>query len=79
MPRIHPHAEATYRILRCDEGSFEVEVTIPESYPTTVRPFATEGDAEAWIANHRNRVLAQASDGAWFRKSGGRRRAPTAE
>lgn len=72
MPRMHPHAEATYRVLAGDDGSFQVEVTIPDSQPTRVSPFPTESAAEAWIADHRNRVQAQSSAGGWFRKSGGR-------
>src|SRR4051794_5309717 len=50
MPKTHPHAEATYRVIPLDDGSFGVEVRIPENYPTTVKPFGTEADAEAWIA-----------------------------
>jgi len=73
MPRIHPHAEAVYRVITAGDGSFAVEVTIPDSNPTTVRPFATEADAEAWIADHRRRVETQAQSGRWFRGSGGRR------
>ena len=36
MQKIHPHAEATYRVISFDDGSFGVEVKIPEAYPTTV-------------------------------------------
>jgi hypothetical protein len=38
-----------------------------------VRSFATEADAEAWIADHRRRVESQAQPGGWFRRSGNRR------
>jgi hypothetical protein len=72
MPKTHPHAEATYRVMPLDDGSFGVEVRIPDSQPTTVRPFASERDAEAWIADHRRRVQAQTPLGGWFRRSGGR-------
>ena len=51
--RTHPHAEATYRVIPLDDGSFGVEVSIPETYPAKVSPFATEADAEARIAEHR--------------------------
>jgi hypothetical protein len=45
--RTHPHAEATYRVIPIDDVSFAVEVSIPESFPATVSPFATEADAGA--------------------------------
>ena len=38
------------------DGAFGVEVVIPETYPTTVTPFATEAEAEAWIARHKGQV-----------------------
>jgi hypothetical protein len=47
MARTHPHAETSYRVIPFDDGSFAVEVSIPESYPAKVSPFATEADAEA--------------------------------
>src|SRR5271165_3474029 len=56
MLRTHPHAAATYRVITLDDGSFGVEVTIPDSHPTTVKSFPTEADAEAWIAGHRQQV-----------------------
>lgn len=42
------------------DGAFDVEVSIPETYPAKISPFATKADAEAWIAEHRRRVQ-------WFR------------
>jgi hypothetical protein len=71
MPKTHPHAEATYRVIALDDGSFGVEVSIPDTNPTKVSPFKSEADAEAWIAEHRRRVSAQTQPG-WFRE----RRAP---
>ncbi len=59
MPKTHPHAEATYRVIAFEDGSFAVEVTIPDTNPTTVRPFKTEADAEAWIVEHQRRVTTQ--------------------
>ena len=53
MQKTHPHAAATYRVIRLDGGSFGVEVKIPDSYPTTVSKFGTEADAEAWITDHQ--------------------------
>jgi hypothetical protein len=56
MERTHPHASATYRVVRQSGGAFGVEVMIPETQPTTVTSFATAEDAEAWIASHKERV-----------------------
>jgi hypothetical protein len=68
MPRTHPHAEATYRVIRFDDGSFGVEVSIPGSHPTRISIFRTEADAETWIDEHRRRVSAQTGSGRWFRR-----------
>jgi hypothetical protein len=57
--RTHPHAEANYQVIPLDDGSFGVEVTIPDSQPTTVTKFLSEDDAEAWIIDHQERVQAQ--------------------
>jgi hypothetical protein len=67
MARTHPHAEASYRVIPLGSGAFGVEVNIPDSHPTTVSSFATEADAEEWIAEHKRRVEAQASKTRWFR------------
>ena len=69
MPKIHPHAEATYRVIPFDNGAFGVEVSIPDSHPTRVSMFKTEADAEAWIAEHRRRVESQTQSGRQFRRS----------
>ena len=53
MPKTHPHAEATYRVIAFDNGGFGVEVSIPDSHPTRVSTFKTNADAEAWITEHR--------------------------
>jgi len=71
MPKTHPHAEATYRVIPFDNGSFGVEVSIPDSHPTTVSMFKTQADAEAWIAEHRRRVESQTQSGRQFRRSSG--------
>ena len=72
MPKIHPHAEATYRVIPFDNGSFGVEVSIPDSNPTRVSMFKTEADAEAWIAEHRRQVESQTQSGRQLRRSSGR-------
>lgn len=67
MARTHPHAEATYRVIALPGGAFGVEVSIPDSYPTTVSAFATKADAKAWIAKHKSSVEAHSSAAGWFR------------
>jgi len=52
----HPHADATYRLIQGDEGSFAVEVAIPGSAPTKVSGFDSEAKAEAWIERHKANV-----------------------
>jgi hypothetical protein len=74
MPKTHPHAEATYRVIPLDDGSFGIEVTIPGSHPTRISTFKTEADAETWIDAHRARVSDQTGAGRWFRRSSGLRR-----
>jgi hypothetical protein len=55
-----PHVEATYRIIPLQDGTFGVEVSIPDTFPTMVTSFATELASEDWIARHK-RDLAQRS------------------
>jgi hypothetical protein len=69
MPKTHPHAEATYRIIPFDDGSFGIEVSIPDTQPTRISMFKTEADAEAWIAEHQRRIQSQTQSGRWFRSS----------
>jgi len=61
MEQRHPHADATYRVIRRADGTFGVEVTIPETQPTTVTSFATTADAETWIAAHKQRATGSVS------------------
>ncbi len=68
MAKTHPHAEASYRVVPLPGGSFGVEVSIPGSFPTTVSAFATEAEAEGWIAKHKHRVAAEGSGLGRFRK-----------
>ena len=74
MARTHPHSEATYTVVPLDDGTFGVQVAIPETYPTTVKPFPSAEEAEAWIAKHKTQVEAGAAGGQWFRRTGGGRR-----
>jgi hypothetical protein len=64
MEKRHPHADATYRVIRRADRTFGVEVTIPDTEPTTVTSFATKADAEAWIADHKQRVAGSTSLGS---------------
>jgi hypothetical protein len=66
----HPYSDATYRVIRQPDRSFGVEVTIPDTHPTTVTSFATAADAEAWIADHKQRVTDYAIAGraCWAKK-----------
>jgi hypothetical protein len=56
MPLIHPHAEAVYRVMPLDDGTFAVEVTIPGSHPTKVTGLDTQAAAEAWIERHKTQI-----------------------
>ena len=56
-------------MIPLDDGSFGVEVSIPETYPAKVSPFATEADAEARIAEHRRRIQSESQPSQWFRSS----------
>src|SRR5260221_10274503 len=51
----HPHADATYRIVPRGRA-YGVEFSIPNSNPTMVTSFATEQDAQRWIAEHKRRA-----------------------
>jgi hypothetical protein len=72
MARTHPHAEASYKVIAFEDGSFGVEVSIPDSNPTVVTTFASEEAAEEWITAHRRRVRSQAESGYWLRAQRGR-------
>jgi hypothetical protein len=56
MAKLHPHAEAIYRVVPLVDETFGVEVVVPDTHPTHVRGFATEAEAEAWIAGHKLHV-----------------------
>jgi hypothetical protein len=56
MASKHPHAEATYRIVFLEDKGYGVQVSIPDTSPTTVTIFATEQEAERWIVGHRQRA-----------------------
>jgi hypothetical protein len=46
-------AHANYRVIRRDDDSFAVEVTRIGALPQTAASFATEAEADAWIAQDK--------------------------
>ena len=46
-------ADANYRVIRQDEGSFTVEVTRIGALPQIAAGFATEAEADAWVAQDK--------------------------
>jgi hypothetical protein len=49
-----PHPEAANSFITQADGSFAVEVTIPDTPPTNVSGFETQSKAEAWIERHQS-------------------------
>jgi len=60
----HPHTDATYRLMKQADGTFAIEVTIPDTQPTKVSGFDTQAKAEAWIGRHKANVATGALQGA---------------
>jgi hypothetical protein len=52
--------DANYRVIRREDDSFAVEVTKSGSLPQLTVGFATEAEADAWIAQDKR--LRQAAD-----------------
>jgi hypothetical protein len=52
----HPHFGATYRTDQLSDGSFCIEVSIPDTSSVKVTGFGTEELAEAWIAGHQRQI-----------------------
>jgi hypothetical protein len=46
-------AEAAYRIVRREDDSFAVEIVRLGALPQTAAGFATEAEAQSWIAQDR--------------------------
>ncbi len=63
-------ADANYRVIQRDNDSFTVEVTRTGALPQIASGFATEAEADAWIAQDKR--LWEAADP--FRASARRRR-----
>jgi len=58
----------SFRIFLQDDKSYGIEVTIPDSFPTTVKSFADEAAAEAWIANYQVRLSGKSTKKTWRRR-----------
>ena len=78
MPTDLMKPPAEYRIVARDDEAFAVEISIEDTSPTMVTPFATEADADAWIERHKARVLAPPSRGFGRMSRGGKRPPSTA-
>jgi hypothetical protein len=52
----HPHTGATYRICRREDGTFAVEVAIPDMQSATVTSFPSRAAAKQWIDRHKEMV-----------------------
>jgi len=46
-------ADATYRVIQRDDDSFTVEVTRIGALPQIAAGFATEAEADAWVAQDK--------------------------
>jgi hypothetical protein len=51
-----PHGDATYKTVQQTDMTFGVEVTISDGLPTTVAGFASEAQAERWIAKYKEGI-----------------------
>jgi hypothetical protein len=60
--------DTTFRIFLMDDKSYGIEVTIPDSFPTTVKSFASEEAAEGWIANYQIRLAEKTTRKTWRRR-----------
>ena len=58
----------TFRIFLMDDKSYGIEVTIPDSFPTIVKSFASEEAAEGWIANYQTRLSEKTTRKTWRRR-----------
>ncbi len=69
MDKTHPHLGATYKTVAQDNGTYNVEVTVPGSAVVTISEFKTEETAATWIADHQRQIsqgtLARAKFNRW--------------
>jgi hypothetical protein len=52
----HPRADAPYRIVPITDSAYRIDVAIPDISSAMVTSFATEGSAQAGIAEHKWQV-----------------------
>lgn len=52
----HPHIQAAYNLIGLADGTFAVEVSIPETHPIKVSGFDTPEKAGAWIERHKANI-----------------------
>ena len=65
MTDTHPHADASYRLSTLADGTFAVEVAIPDTKPTKVSGLDTQEKAEAWIERHKANIATGSLKGAF--------------
>jgi hypothetical protein len=54
MAKTRPLIKRTYRVVPLKDGTFAVEIAVTGTRPTiAARAFATEAEAEAWIAREK--------------------------
>ena len=73
MDRQHPHFGASYKIAERADGSFGVEVTIPDTHPVNVTGFGTQELAGEWVAKHKDQVASGAARPQRWRRAAGKR------
>jgi hypothetical protein len=66
--KTHPHEGATYKIVELADGTFGVEVSVPESQLTKVSGLTDHASAQRWITRHQDRVAAGPLERLPFRK-----------
>jgi hypothetical protein len=54
MAKTRALIERTYRVVPLKDGTFAIEIAVTGTRPTTAaKVFATEAEAEAWIAREK--------------------------
>ena len=54
MAKMRALIERTYRVVPLKDGTFAIEIAVTGTRPTTAaKVFATEPEAEAWIARDK--------------------------
>src|SRR5579859_7356384 len=69
MADLTKNLDAESRIFLQEDGTYAVEIRMPDSFPTTVTSFTTEAAAESWVENYRTRVEAVRAGGKRIRRA----------